>query len=189
VNQSVLRLLLSFGAFKLEPHTVKVSGELKASLACLATDAEGAKKLCTTLTQSGFSCTQEESVKLAEWKKLLVNMAVNPICALAGTTNGAVIENSHLRELAFAALDEVRRVALKEGVNLFESDNANILDSITKHSANLNSMLIDLKNKKQTEIDFIAGKLIEIANKHSVSVPVTKTLHSLIKAIEMKVTS
>jgi 2-dehydropantoate 2-reductase len=49
---------------------------------------------------------------------------------------------------------------------------------------NKNSMLQDIMKEKPTEIDFLNGKIVELAKELDVKVPINKLLTSLIKGLE-----
>jgi 2-dehydropantoate 2-reductase len=53
-----------------------------------------------------------------------------------------------------------------------------------KTSGNLSSMLVDIRNGRRTEIDFLNGHLIKMGHAHGVDTPVTTMLRSLIKMRE-----
>ena len=49
-------------------------------------------------------------------------------------------------------------------------------------------MYCDIENKKKSEIDFFNGKIIQLAKKNNINVPLNKTLTFLIKTIEYNFT-
>jgi 2-dehydropantoate 2-reductase len=46
------------------------------------------------------------------------------------------------------------------------------------------SMLMDIENKRRTEIDYINGKFVEYGSQAKVDTPYNNTLKALVKAIE-----
>ncbi|WP_248517456.1 ketopantoate reductase family protein [Salinarchaeum laminariae] len=146
------------------------------------------------------------------WSKLAVNVAINPVTALARVENGALagadiavatgeeveaagegtvaagqdeMPADEPRDTARRAAREVARVAQASGVALTESDAVAELDEVVEATAaNRSSMLQDVEAGRRTEIDAIAGSVIDRAEAHDVPVPVTRTLAALLMAWE-----
>jgi 2-dehydropantoate 2-reductase len=118
------------------------------------------------------------------WRKLAVNVGINPTTALARVRNGALAEGE-ARETARTAARETARVAQARGVDLAENEAASALDSVVAATAeNRSSMLQDVERGRRTEIDAIAGAVVDRADDEGVDVPVTRTLASLVRAWE-----
>jgi 2-dehydropantoate 2-reductase len=45
-------------------------------------------------------------------------------------------------------------------------------------------MLVDVLNKRKTEIDFINGAIVRLGKKHGIPTPVNKTLTAAVKGLE-----
>ena len=52
-----------------------------------------------------------DDVQNIVWRKLLLNVAINPVCAIAGVRNGALIDVPELWDQAMAAMLEARQWA------------------------------------------------------------------------------
>jgi len=75
-------------------------------------------------------------------------------------------------------LNEAIRVGVKEGV-VFESD---IFETTLNGALNFDpmtksSLLVDLKNHRQTEVEVLQGELIRLAKKHGLAMPVTRQIY------------
>jgi len=79
-------------------------------------------------------------------------------------------------------------VALAEGIDLVDiNETKSVLEKITSKGGtgtNRSGMLVDVLNRKKTEIDFINGAIIRLGIKHGIPTPVNKTLVALIKGKE-----
>ncbi len=117
------------------------------------------------------------------WNKLIVNASINPLGAISGQPNGALIRSPSLRSVLRALILECQRVAQKESGYRFDLSGT-IERMILKTGENRNSMLVDIESGKKTEIDFLNGAIIRFAEKHDIPVPVNRTITSLIKKKE-----
>ena len=45
-------------------------------------------------------------------------------------------------------------------------------------------MLVDIINKRKTEVDFLNGKIIELGKKNNIQTPLNLLIYGLIKALE-----
>jgi 2-dehydropantoate 2-reductase len=134
--------------------------------------------------QTTLSIGFEPDMPTHLWRKLAVNVGINPTTALARVENGALAEGE-ARETARTAARETARVAQASGVDLAEPDAVSTLDSVVAATArNRSSMLQDVERGRRTEIDAIAGAVVDRADAEDVAVAVTRTLASLVRAWE-----
>ena len=118
------------------------------------------------------------------WKKLAVNAGLNPITALSRVPNGAVLDGA-TSETAMAAARETARVARRDGIDLREETAERALEQVAIDTAeNVSSMRQDMESRGRTEIDSINGYIVDRAAHHGISVPVNRTLSSLVRAWE-----
>jgi 2-dehydropantoate 2-reductase len=117
------------------------------------------------------------------WRKLVVNAVVNPLCALSGRENGAVVTDGDLEPLARALAAEAAAVARAEGIDLGDAW-ATVEAAATASAANRNSMLQDLSAGRPTEIEAISGAIVRRAHAHGIDVPLTETMLRLVRAGE-----
>lgn len=124
-----------------------------------------------------------DDVDLLLWRKLTIVAAINPLGALTGSTNGAVVTDADLVPLARALASEAAAVARAEGVD--PGDPWAALEAAARSTAaNRNSMLQDLDAGRPTEIDAISGAIVRRARKRGIAVPLTETVLALVRARE-----
>jgi 2-dehydropantoate 2-reductase len=117
------------------------------------------------------------------WRKLVVNAAVNPLCALTGRSNGAVVEDADAELIARGLASEAAAVARADGVDV--GDAWHTVEAAARTSAaNRNSMLQDLDAGRPTEIEAISGEIVHRAHAHGIAVPLTETVLHLVRARE-----
>lgn len=110
------------------------------------------------------------------WKKLLVNAAINPLTAVRGVPNGALLEGE-VHDMALALLSEARSAARAAGYPFAEEEAVREFERVARATAqNRSSMLQDLDRGRPTEIDAISGELLRVAAQHGLSLPATRAI-------------
>lgn len=118
------------------------------------------------------------------WRKLAVNCAINPLSALHGVENGALIENPEWRSQLEAAAKEAGAVARAKGIELGEDPVVLAVEVARATAANRSSMLQDLSRGARTEIDAISGAVVREAHALGLPAPVNQALWSAIRERE-----
>ena len=110
------------------------------------------------------------------WTKLAANCAINPLSALAGRTNGEVLEDPVALATLREAAREVGAVAAARGTAL-GGDAAAIAEQVARATAsNHSSMRQDLERGARTEIDSLNGAVVALGRRLSVPTPVNERL-------------
>lgn len=112
-------------------------------------------------------------LKPIQWKKLIINSAVNPLSAIYGVENGKLIKNAEaVTEMASLVVEGVA-VAQKIDIPLNYGEMwASVLETCRRSSANRSSMLCDVDAGRPTEINAINGSIIALGDAHGVDTPV-----------------
>lgn len=136
-----------------------------------------------TFTEAGFPARVPKDMEREIWRKLAVNAALNPLGAVTGLPNGDLVRSPFLLRLLRAVDLEVQAVA--RAVTGRPIETAGKAEEIAENTAgNRNSMLVDLEAKRRTEIDFLSGAVVRLAEEHGVDVPVNRVLRDLVKGKE-----
>ncbi len=147
---------------------------------------EVTERFISILEESGLSPRWSYNIEGEIWRKLLINVAINPVCAIAGVRNGALTEIPELWEQAVEIMREAELVALELGVDLGLIDNEEYLKSvIISTSENRVSMLQDLMSGRKTEIEALCGEIVSIGERLGIPTPKNGVLLALVKGIEM----
>ena len=148
-----------------------------------ATDAK-LEQLTGLLSRVGIPAATSPDVGPLMWGKLAVNCAINPLAALTGLTNGALLEHPGLRTLMSRAAREVADVARAKGIHL-PGDPAERAEAVAKATgANRASMLQDLERGVPTEIAFLNGAVVAEAARRRVPTPINEWLWRSVRARE-----
>ena len=113
------------------------------------------------------------------WRKLAINAVINPLSALLGVPNGELIA---LRETTTELVEELVQVAAREGQALETAATVSkVLSSMRQTSRNTSSMLQDVRAGRPTEIDWINGAVVRLADRHGLSTPRHRQLVLLVR--------
>ncbi|MDO6592685.1 2-dehydropantoate 2-reductase [Neptuniibacter sp. 1_MG-2023] len=126
------------------------------------------------LIKGGFlNVVQDKNIALTLWRKLAINCAINPLTAIFDCKNGELINNPDYLSTMAAICREVELVAHAFDIDLFDGpliEQACHVAGIT--AENYSSMLQDVRQGRQTEIDSITGYLCRQAKARSIPVPI-----------------
>lgn len=166
------------GAYKSNPFTVNHNGIGQTKLALY----KGNRNLPDSL----FSIVDFHIVLESDYyemliKKLVVNAIINPLTALLKVTNGEIIQNQHYFRAAQNLFLEVSEILSLENNERYFNE---VLAICRITSQNRSSMLKDIEQKRQTEIDAIIGFILEEAERKKIKAPISQMLYDFIKGSE-----
>ena len=113
-----------------------------------------------------------------------MNACMNPVCAVTGMTMAQAMSDPIVFQIINALVKECVKVARANEISLgwdFYPYCMGYMKSAGDHKP---SMLMDIENKRRTEIDFINGKFVEYGLQAGVETPYNNTFKALVKAIE-----
>jgi len=143
-----------------------------------------AGEVADLLNAAGLPARTETDITPAVWGKLLVNAAINPVAALAAARNGEVASRPTLRAMAQAVADEGQATADAAGVALpYPSAARAAIDTARETAENRCSMLQDLEAGRPTEIDYLNGAIVRIAEERGVQVPANRAVTALVRQV------
>ncbi len=144
------------------------------------------KELHDALETAGLSPKWSSDIQSVIWRKLLINVAINPVCAIAGVRNGALAQVPELWEQSIAAMREAELVARAAGIDVGDGDIEDYLrEVVIATSDNRVSMLQDLMAGRRTEIDSLCGEVVARGDEFGVPTPRNEMLLALVRGIEM----
>jgi 2-dehydropantoate 2-reductase len=148
------------------------------------TPLELVEELAATLTRSGMNTIALPDARGAQWTKAIFNAATNPVGALTGLAHGEICDFEPTRRLISGLADEGKAVAAALGVEL-DHDPEEMIDHAARvahdHKA---SMTQDVLARRQTEIDFLNGAIVEHGEEAGVPAPLNRAVWALVKALE-----
>jgi len=148
------------------------------------TTDETTRKIASILTAAGLKTEEAPNIKTEVWEKAILNSALCSICAVTGQTMKEAMESEHSRKLAVGILEEGLKVAKADGYDFGQEALSKFTSYLEKGGAHKPSMLIDVENKRPTEVDFLSGAIAHYGEKYKISTPLNSTFTALVKAIE-----
>ncbi len=146
-------------------------------------------QIATAITASGIKCELTDNLSHYLWAKMLYNCALNPLGAVLGVNYGKLTENEYTKDIMNKIIAEIFAVinaspystnwdSPEEYEDIFYSK---LVPDTYNH---FSSTYQDIEKKNKTEIDSLNGKVVELAKKYNIEVPVNEVLYNMIKAIE-----
>lgn len=145
-----------------------------------------AEAVIDTLNRGGLNARYNDQVKQAIWRKACFNGVGNALCTLLDCNLAQLDSTSVLPNLAHQIVTEFSRVAACEGVLLDVTETVALMMATTaKIGAHYPSMHQDLvQNRRLTEVDYINGRVAQLAEQHGVPAPYNACVTQLIHAKE-----
>lgn len=145
---------------------------------------ETTRYVASIMTAAGLKTEEAPDIKEHVWAKTILNSALCSICAVTGQTMKEAMEFEHTRQIAVKMLEEGLKVAKVDGYDFGKEALAQFVSYLEKGGGHKPSMLIDVENKRLTEIDFMSGAIAQYGEKYIIPTPVNSTFTALLKAIE-----
>ncbi len=165
--------------------------------------------LAEILSYVGRATGNENFVKItdnlsgARWSKLAINAAFSGLSTVTGLTFGEVAKRRKTRKIALGVLRECMDVAKAAGVKLAPMqghDMEKLLGGKTpikrfiaytvlpfamkKHKKLLSGMLMDIRNGRKCEIDYVDGVVVKEGARVGVETPLCKRIVEIVHGIE-----
>jgi 2-dehydropantoate 2-reductase len=128
-------------------------------------------------------CLWDKHIATALWSKLAVNCIINPLTAAHGCANGELAQRRELAVEVAALCDEVARISYAAGfIDVADTLQQNVAGVIAGTAGNRSSMLQDVERGRRTEIDYITGYLLQVADQQGIDAPHNRALLETIKS-------
>jgi 2-dehydropantoate 2-reductase len=185
-RQNVIGGTTAHGATILGPGRIFHAGSGKTIIGEL--DGKSTNRIMNiadVFVKAGLDTEISNNVMGLIWDKLLVNVGINALTGITGLYNGELLEYPEIETLLEAAVREADLVAAAKGIKLSYLDPVGHTKEVCKATAaNKSSMLQDILNKKQTEIDMINGMIVQEGASLGINTPINMVLTNLIRFIQ-----
>jgi 2-dehydropantoate 2-reductase len=173
----------SNGVLKLSNDHVRHTGAGVTWLGPFNNQAKRYKDIATQLSAlEELSWCDDIRQKL--WLKLVINCAINPLTAIHQCKNGELAKPA-LHPQVVKIVQELALVCEKARLPWSYTElQAQVDNVIARTAENFSSMHQDRHFNRQTEIDFITGYVLKVANAYSIPVPTNQALFDKIKQQE-----
>ncbi len=151
-------------------------------------EAEAAlQALKSFFNQTDINHTPVEDITKRMWFKFLINVGVNQVSAILDSPYGVFQDYEPAYDLVKDAMKEVIALSKANGINLVDSlmdDFKEMMDTLDPVA--MTSMHQDIRAGRKTEVEMLAGKVIELGKRYQVPTPVNEVLFKMIKTLEYK---
>ena len=161
------------------PGCVKQTGNILYPLGELdGSETARILQIAKLFEDAGLHAPVERDIRRLVWRKLLGNLALNPVSALTGATVRAMLDDPPTRSVLRAIVEEGLAVASAAGVEIGVTAEERL--EMAMHIADVKtSTLQDLEAGKPLELEPICGATIELARRYGVPVPHVETVYAL----------
>lgn len=126
-------------------------------------------------------CTLSNDIMSELWAKLAINCVINPFTALHNVDNGVLCEMRHRAWLS-ALCSELTAVMNAAGQHVSSTQlQARVLHVAEATASNCSSMRADVLAGRYTEIDYINGYVLALADRYHITAPLNAQLVAAIK--------
>jgi 2-dehydropantoate 2-reductase len=113
-----------------------------------------------------------------------LNASLSAVCAITRRTMKEVMDHPETLALIEAIIDESVRVAEMEKIELGRKFRRFCIRYLKNAGHHRPSMLVDLENGSQTEIDHLNGKIVHYGQKHCLPTPLNQMVTGLVHTLE-----
>ncbi len=165
------------GASVETPGTVVHSAEGLITFGPLAdTDLDHINELTEIFDKANLDYRVDNNILLVQWKKLLWNLAFNPLSAVLEATCGQLSRDRSIRELMVKIINEGAQAASKDGIEIPDEYISSVPDAVENLENFKTSMLQDIQKGKSPEIDGILKPVMDRLE----SAPYCETLYRIL---------
>ncbi len=176
------------GANMIGPGHVKHAGRGLTQFGFLGPVSDSAEKKLISVAEifnsAGLKSRISKDILSRLWTKLMVNTGINGLTATLGCTNGELLTLPGVQQRMERLVTEAMLVAQASHIYVPAESLEITRDVCEKTSANISSMLQDVRAGRRTEIDAINGAVVAAAKKLRIDTPENSSLVKQIKDLE-----
>ena len=140
------------------------------------------KNISDSLNDNGIKCSSVENIQDYIWLKAIINSAINPIATINNVKNGDLRKKELIGDVEKICAESTA-IANHVGINLPLDPWKEIVTILEKTASNKCSMLQDVENQQETEIEAINGEFIRIASDNNIDATYNSLAVSKVKQI------
>lgn len=135
---------------------------------------------------AGIDFNVTATMKLDLWKKFVLLSGTSGITASTRLSIGSILADPDIKALFHKLMSEAVAVGRASGVDLPADFADEQMKTAQGFPASMRaSMANDLNNGNRLELDWLAGKVIQLGHKLGVPVPASETVYAILKAYRM----
>lgn len=177
-------LTRKIGAHIVSPAVISATGTAETILGSLEETKENQtflKNIEQVFNEAKIPTQISENIKLELWKKLIINNGVNAICALLKKETGVIMHHEKLSKIVYGLMNETASAALNIGIKISKKEIDDMFNLITNFDSIKPSMLVDVENNREIELDEICNVVIKNCEALGLDAPYTRTISTLLE--------
>lgn len=123
------------------------------------------------LQQAGLTAKYTDNIKEYQWRKLMLNIVLNPLSALFRKTFYKMSISDDAMSLTKHLFKEAQNAAKLCGVEIADTEYDKIAERCMEHKTFKSSMYQDIEANRNPEIDAILGVVVRTHEKHGQTAP------------------
>lgn len=180
--EQVLTGVLYIGARRTGPGAVQCAAPPRIILGPYdGEDLGAAHRVGARFAAAGIDTSVDAQIQTAKWQKYLFNCGLNPLTALTGKRMGQLLADPGTAGVFTDLVAESVETARAAGAPL-AADAVAAVHEIAQRMDISSSMAEDLEAGRPLELDAFSGHVLDLGREHDVPVPVTRTMHALLRS-------
>ncbi len=137
------------------------------------------------MRNAGIEASNSAEIEKELWIKFLWIITFAGMTSLFRSPIGPIVSNPETMSIYTSCLDEAFSVAKALKINVGKQEYESIIQKSEKYktigSNSKSSMLVDIENHRQTEIESLHGKLCKLAKEAGVAVPINEIIYHVVR--------
>jgi 2-dehydropantoate 2-reductase len=185
-ESQILRMVVNYAGNLHAPNVVNVTFFNPPNYIASVDDSR--TDVAEWFSSGGLETLHKDSFVIADkiWEKTILNAALSPLCAISNLTMKEAMAHPDTLEIIEQIIFEAIEVAKAEEIKLGENFVKLCIRYLKNAGDHFPSLAVDLIAGRETEIDYMNGKIVEYGRKHYIRTPLNLTFTNLVKAISDK---
>jgi 2-dehydropantoate 2-reductase len=189
-ERRVLRMVINFAGNQTGPNVIKTTFFNPPNYIASIDDSLTHKSelIAGLLSSVGLDTLHINSFELIKrsWEKTILNSSLSALCGVGRLTIREAMEMPDTLEIIEQIIEEAVEVAAAEKINFEDDFVRKCLRYLKKAGNHFPSLAVDLINNRQTEIDYLNGKILEYGRKHYIRTSLNLSFTNMVKAMTLK---
>ena len=189
-DSQILRMVINFAGNLNAPNAVNVTFFNPPNYIASIDDSqiEVADWISDKLNSVKLETNSNDSFTINDrvWEKTILNASLSPLCAISKLTIKEAMAHPDTLVIIEQIILEAVEVAKAEEIKLGNNFLKLCIRYLKNAGDHFPSLAVDLLSKKETEVDFFNGKIVEYGRKHYIRTPLNLTFTNLVRAISHK---
>lgn len=178
-SKQILGAVQFFAAERLAPGVAAAKKPLRVVLGELDhTESPRAARVVQAFNDAGIECRSSPRIRDPLWTKITANLTTNPLSVITGATLDVLYSDPRLLPIARKVMNECLALAAAYGARI-DFDPPSFIEHAISLGPVRTSMLQDALAGRPLELAAIGDAVLELAELHQMSMPVTRDILAL----------